>query len=200
MEQGIVVKFDAGRGFGFVRISGLGTDAFVHISDVQGRVALVPGQRVTCGLAETPKGLAAKNVIPGVVESTPGAGFLATALVLAAAVAAPLAILCSAPWILAALAGVNAATFLMYGYDKAIAGGKRLRVPERVLHLLAILGGSPAAFAAQIFFRHKTRKASFQRRFWLILLLQAALIGGLFWCRANRPEWMPVPLRFLFPK
>jgi len=42
-------------------------------------------------------------------------------------------------WI-GALAGVNLATVLLYGYDKAVSGGTKLRVPENVLHLLAFLG------------------------------------------------------------
>ena len=30
--------------------------------------------------------------------------------------------------------------------------------------------------------------------------VQAALIGGWFWCRSNQPPWIPEALRFLFPK
>ncbi|HLF93807.1 MAG TPA: cold shock and DUF1294 domain-containing protein [Planctomycetota bacterium] len=197
---GIVVKFDKERGFGFVRIPGSEGDAFVHIRDVEGRVELVPGQQVTCDLVDTPKGPAAKNVKPGAIQSSPTSIFLLVAMVLIAAVMVPLRLYLSVPWLLGALAGINGATFLLYGYDKAIAGGKRLRVPEAVLQLLTLFGGTPAAFLGQAFFHHKTRKGSFQRLFWLIVLLQAALIGGWFWCRANQPPWIPEALRFLFSK
>lgn len=44
--QGVVVKFDARKGYGFIRIAGSDHDAFVHVSDVRGRVDLVPGQRL----------------------------------------------------------------------------------------------------------------------------------------------------------
>jgi len=198
--QGIVVKFDAARGFGFVRLPGSATDAFVHISDVVGRVELVPGQQVSCELAETPKGLAAKNVVPGAVQSSPTAVFLLVAAVLIAAVMVPLRIYLAVPWVLGALAGINVATLILYAYDKAIAGGTRLRVPEAVLHLLAFVGGTPAAFVSQRLFRHKTIKGSFQIAFWLIVFLQAALIAGWVWCCVNQPPWIPAGVRFLFPK
>src|SRR2546421_9641951 len=83
----------------------------------------------------------------------------------------------SIQWGLGALAGVNLATLLLYGYDKAGAGGTRRRVPENVLHLLALLGGSPTALLAQSLFRHKTVKAPFRRTFWLIVLFQLVAAG-----------------------
>lgn len=106
------------------------------------------------------------------------ARFLLPAAALAAAVAVALARGTSTPWPWAALAGVNAATLLLYAYDKAVAGGRRTRVPENALQLCALLGGTPAAFAAQVLFRHKTSKASFRRVFWLIVLAQAALLAA----------------------
>jgi uncharacterized membrane protein YsdA (DUF1294 family) len=82
-----------------------------------------------------------------------------------------------------ALAGVNVATMALYGYDKAISGGARRRVPENVLHLVALLGGSPAALLSQTLFRHKTVKPSFQRAYWLIVVLQLAILGTVAWFR-----------------
>ena len=84
-------------------------------------------------------------------------------LVVAAAVvggAVGLAFYGSIPPLIGALVGINLATIVLYGYDKAIAGGTRRRVPENVLHLVAIAGGSPGALLAQVLFRHKTVKAS----------------------------------------
>ena len=75
-------------------------------------------------------------------------------------------------WLLA----VNLVTFLTYGYDKRIAGSGRMRVPERVLLLLALAGGSPAALLGMRLFHHKTAKSSFQQKFWLVLLAQAILV------------------------
>jgi uncharacterized membrane protein YsdA (DUF1294 family) len=98
-----------------------------------------------------------------------------TALAIAAARSSAL------PWLAAYLAGINLATFTLYAYDKRVAGGQRLRVPETVLHGLAMLGGTPAAVLAQRLLRHKTVKASFRRVGWAIIVLQLALLAGGVW-------------------
>jgi uncharacterized membrane protein YsdA (DUF1294 family) len=80
-------------------------------------------------------------------------------------------------WVYAYLAAVNLCTFLAYGYDKASAIGGGLRVPEIVLHVLALVGGSAGAWGGQKAFHHKTAKWSFQKAFWLIVALQAVGVG-----------------------
>ena len=83
-------------------------------------------------------------------------------------------------WLLA----VNLVTFGYYGYDKHQARTLASRVPEIVLHGLAVLGGSAGAFAGMGVFRHKTVKAGFRALFWLIVVVQAALalwIARLVW-------------------
>lgn len=118
-------------------------------------------------------------------RSSPTPFFLLVALGVVAA-GVWLALRATVPWILGALAGINVATILLYGYDKAVAGGRRTRVPENVLHLLALLGGSPAALFSQSLFRHKTVKASFRRMFWVIVVVQvAAAAGALWWWRSR---------------
>ncbi len=78
------------------------------------------------------------------------------------------------------LIGINVATIVLYGYDKrqAIAGGGR--VPELVLHLAALAGGSFGALLGQVLFRHKTKKVKFKVVFVGIVLLQLALAYG-YW-------------------
>jgi len=78
---------------------------------------------------------------------------------------------------------LNVATVLLYGYDKAIAGGTRRRIPERTLLLFALLGGSPGALFAMGLFRHKTAKASFRRSMMIIVIAQIALLGWLYLAR-----------------
>ncbi len=71
---------------------------------------------------------------------------------------------------------LNGVTFFLYGWDKRAA--KRhgaSRVPEFLLQLLALFGGSPGAYIGQKLFRHKTKKASFQLAFRLIVFLQIML-------------------------
>src|SRR4051812_25402549 len=89
---------------------------------------------------------------------------LAASVALAIALALAVWWRVSLPW--AYLAGINFATVGAYLYDKSVSGGRTSRVPERVLHFLAAAGGSPGAFLAQRFFRHKTLKRPFQIRFW----------------------------------
>jgi uncharacterized membrane protein YsdA (DUF1294 family) len=108
--------------------------------------------------------------------------FLAVAAAIVAGAIA-LAIYFSVHALIGALVGINLATVAFYGYDKAIAGGKRTRIPEKVLHLLALVGGSPGALLAQLLFRHKTVKASFQRVYWLIVLLQGVALCAAVWYR-----------------
>lgn len=78
------------------------------------------------------------------------------------------------------LVGINVTTIILYGYDKrqAIVAGRR--VPELVLHLAALAGGSPGALLAQMLFRHKTKKLKFKVVFVGIVLLQLALAYG-YW-------------------
>ena len=87
-------------------------------------------------------------------------------------------------WLLA----INIITMITYRYDKNIAGGSRSRVSERCLLLLALTGGSPAAYMAMYLIqpRHKTRKASFLWRFWGIIVVQIALAWA-YWQFWQRP-------------
>jgi uncharacterized membrane protein YsdA (DUF1294 family) len=47
-------------------------------------------------------------------------------------------------------------------------------VPEKVLLLMAAIGGSPAALAGQLLFRHKisTRKREFRLKLTIVVLVQ----------------------------
>ena len=96
------------------------------------------------------------------------------------------------------LGGINLAAFVLYGYDKAVAGGETLRVPESVLQGIAFLGGSPAAWLSQILFRHKTVKQPFQRAFRLIVAAQILILGLTVWVWVHPPAWLPEGLRRLF--
>lgn len=77
------------------------------------------------------------------------------------------------------LGSINLWTFLYFGFDKwrARRGGRR--IPEAVLQVLALLGGSPGALAAMEIFRHKTIKGPFRILFWCIVALQAGVLGWL---------------------
>ena len=59
------------------------------------------------------------------------------------------------------LVTLSVITFILYGYDKGQAKLGGLRVPEIVLHVLALLGGFPGGWLGRVVFNHKTRKTSF---------------------------------------
>ena len=56
--------------------------------------------------------------------------------------------------------------------DKIRAMERRFRIPESVLLIIAILGGSVGCIAGMIIFRHKKRKIKFRYGLPLILILQ----------------------------
>lgn len=73
--------------------------------------------------------------------------------------------------------GASAAAFIAYAHDKSAARNRHWRVPERTLHVLALVGGWPGAIAAQRFLRHKSKKPSFQVVFWTTVVLNSAALG-----------------------
>ena len=79
-------------------------------------------------------------------------------------------------WILSA----TLVTFMTYGYDKAIAGSRYMRVPEGVLLALALAGGTLGALAGMQIFHHKTRKTSFRLKLWMVAAVQVALVAVYF--------------------
>ncbi|MBQ9270284.1 MAG: DUF1294 domain-containing protein [Oscillospiraceae bacterium] len=78
------------------------------------------------------------------------------------------------------LAVVNIAAFMLMGIDKRRAKRGAWRIPERTLFLPAILGGSLGAILGMQVFRHKTRHRQFTVGMPLILLVQLAVVGVLF--------------------
>ncbi len=172
--KGIVVKFNQQKGYGFIRTKGETKDFFVHIKDVKNAKTLNPGQQVEFELSSTKKGPAATSVVAGKKSTPPYALFFIVAII----ILLPLTIYLYQyiSLIAAYIIAINAITTLMYAYDKIISGSSAVRIPEKVLHGLAFIGGSPAALAAQKMFRHKTIKRSFQAIYWGIVLLQLSLI------------------------
>lgn len=79
-------------------------------------------------------------------------------------------------------------TFLVYKYDKArsaVAQSGGDRVPESVLLVLALLGGTPGALGGMYLPpRHKTRKGSFKLRLVLVVAVQAVALYY-FWPRLS---------------
>lgn len=74
------------------------------------------------------------------------------------------------------LLGINFLTFFTYGVDKAKSAAQAWRISERVLLIMALVGGSVGAMFGMKLFRHKTQKNSFLGWLTIILILQITLI------------------------
>jgi uncharacterized membrane protein YsdA (DUF1294 family) len=110
--------------------------------------------------------------------------FLAVAVVFSVALARDWLEICPNSVALELYALVCPFTFAAYLWDKQKAVTNGYRVPEKVLHLLELFGGWPAALVAQRSFRHKIRKVRYQLVFWAIVLLHLS-----FWTRSF---WLPL--------
>jgi len=83
------------------------------------------------------------------------------------------------------LTTVTLLTFSFYGFDKHRAVRQKGRIPEVVLHLLALAGGTVGAFAGQLIFRHKTKKLKFRLVFFAIIAVQIGFVLWWFWRRGK---------------
>ena len=67
---------------------------------------------------------------------------------------------------------VNIAAFCLYGIDKSAAIKQKQRIPNRVLLLSAVIGGSLGALAGMYTFRHKTKKWYYTVTVPVLLIIQ----------------------------
>lgn len=56
---------------------------------------------------------------------------------------------------------INIAGLIFMLYDKQSARKSKRRIPEKTLFTFAFLGGSAGVFVGMLFFRHKTKHATF---------------------------------------
>jgi len=73
---------------------------------------------------------------------------------------------------------INLITFILYWADKIKARRNSRRVPEKTLHLFALVGGVWGAITAMLLVRHKTKKKSFFLLTILITILNIAALGA----------------------
>lgn len=87
---------------------------------------------------------------------------------------------------------LNLLLFWIYWQDKHAARTRAWRTREQTLHMLALLGGWPAAWLAQRVLRHKSSKAVFQQTYVMTVLCHWALLLGWLWLnrRAPLPPWL----------
>lgn len=76
------------------------------------------------------------------------------------------------------LAAISLISVVVCIYDKLISKLDRvaLRIPEKTLFILSVLGGSLAMYIAMQIFHHKTKHKSFMIGIPVIMLLQAVAV------------------------
>jgi len=107
-------------------------------------------------------------------QRSPKPAFLLLAIALAGGLGLLLAWLTDWPLLVIWILAVSVITFLAYGYDKAQAQSGGWRIPEIVLHGLALAGGFLGGWLGRAIFHHKTRKPIFT----LVLILSTLLYLG----------------------
>ncbi len=173
------------KGFGFVEPNGGGERAFVHVNEFQrGSRRPVTGDLISYQPVKDSRGrLREQEVrhagqrieVPRKPSRMPRAVLGAAALsgVLGGGLAGWLPLILTDIYL-----GMSVVSYLMYFADKSAAGRDVQRTPEKSLHLVDFLGGWPGALIAQQQFRHKTIKSSFQKTFWLTVILN---VFGAWW-------------------
>ena len=182
-QKGLLTSWNDAKGFGFITPEKGGERLFAHISAYQGRGRPSASRKVVYAQTKDEKGRlrASSFQYAGVARhSVAVATGVWFALLIAAAVAGAVSVLYVqgyVPVLLPAAYGVmSVVTFLMYAVDKGAAESGKRRVPEGRLHLFELLCGWPGALVGQQFFRHKTRKTSYQVSFWFNVVLNLAVL------------------------
>ena len=89
------------------------------------------------------------------------------------------------PYFVASIYGtMSSITFLVYKWDKRLAiepTDPSIRVPERSLHILALLCGWPGALIAQQWLRHKSQKRTFIAGLWLTIFINCSALAGIYY-------------------
>jgi uncharacterized membrane protein YsdA (DUF1294 family)/cold shock CspA family protein len=215
-RQGRLVRWEAERGFGFIRSPEVSADVFVHLRDFSDR-QVTPQVGMELSFEEIhvggkgPRAVAVQAVSAGASRPVPKRApvhnhrrpapartnprrasasespaswgllfLLAYGVLLGAAVWSgrlPLLVLGVVP-------GLSLLAFFAYALDKNAAQTGRWRTKESTLHLLAVMGGWPGAWAGQRLLRHKSSKQSFLIVYRATVAIHcAAVLAWVFWLR-----------------
>jgi len=186
--QGKITNWKDDQGFGFITPNGGGNQVFVHIKSFANRQRRpVENEIVTYELKADAKGRAQAESVAFLGEralSATSSGRSNVSLILAAAFlifVAGSAFAGKLPYtVLGLYLLASAVAFVAYAFDKSAARNNQRRTPEDTLHFFALVGGWPGALAAQRLLRHKSKKQSFQYKFWATVILNCGALGWLF--------------------
>lgn len=90
-------------------------------------------------------------------------------------------------FVIAYLVVINLVVVLLATLDRILAPAEGIRVPERLLLTLSLLGGAAGAKLVQMVTRHKTLKYDYTAALSLIAIFQLALAAG-FWTLVSVQE------------
>lgn len=183
--RGRVADWNDDRGFGFIEPESGAERVFLHISGFsRGAPRPTIGSKVSFEITTRPDGrVCAVKVAPvGFAGISNTASSRRVTLAIVAFLVFPvlwwLVKFDKAPpalfWIFTCMSSV---AFVLYGFDKLAAKRGAQRSSENTLQLCALVGGWPGALLAQQVFRHKSSKRSFQVTFWLMVVLNCAVLG-----------------------
>ena len=165
-----IVKWNAEKGYGFVRVDS--KDIFLHIKDFANRHKTpAVGDVIRFSQGADQKGRpCARNAV--YLNARGHFNWWPETLLLTLLVAPAWALhrLSVDPVVTIILAiGISSVTYFLYSLDKTRARAKEWRIPEATLQVLALCGGWPGAFIAQQRLRHKCSKPRFLIVFWMIV-------------------------------
>lgn len=87
--------------------------------------------------------------------------------------------------VLAFYVAMSILTYFVYVKDKIAAQTMQWRTPENILHFLSIMCGWPGAAIAQSRLRHKSKKLSFRLVYWLMVVINCAILAWILTPEAN---------------
>jgi uncharacterized membrane protein YsdA (DUF1294 family)/cold shock CspA family protein len=206
-KQGTIVRWDAQRGFGFLRSASTESDVFFHVRDFRGR-GMQPAEGLQVDYEEIHvggRGPRAMAIQPLAVAGTrepaqhetprslseprrsktraPGASAEIAAMLLL--IPAYAALFLWAAWtqriavpVLLGMPLISVVAFYFYWRDKFAAQRGAWRTPEASLHAISLVGGWPGAWLAQRLLRHKSSKASFRAVYWGTVALHWIVLLG----------------------
>jgi uncharacterized membrane protein YsdA (DUF1294 family)/cold shock CspA family protein len=200
--EGTLKSWTDDRGFGFIESDQGGAEVFVHIKTIvnlQGRPQV--GQRFSFEVELGPQGKKrAAKVLPlrqarPITRRQDSPTQWGTATLFAIPAFLVLYVLVAVWWRPPAVLAlyyliVSVVTFTVYAGDKAAAGRRDQRTPEKTLHLLSLAGGWPGALLAQQVLRHKSAKLEFRAAFWrtaglnvVVFVLMCSPMARAYWPR-----------------
>ncbi|WP_417663848.1 DUF1294 domain-containing protein [Pseudidiomarina donghaiensis] len=178
-KNGILISWNADKGFGFVQADNSKQHVFAHITAFSNRRRTPKvGEKVSFTEQRQADGKY-RAIAVDYASHKINFSLLFTVLValgyLAAIGYASLLGYLQIELVLV-FALISAITYLFYALDKHSALKGSRRTPEDWLHFLSLIGGWPGALIAQQQFRHKTRKTSFRVVFYLSVLINIGAV------------------------